>query len=115
MSVALVVVTIAAAASNIGAAAVDFLRVQWLLDNMTKYGVPLSWTNPLGLAKAACGAGLLVGLALPGIGLAAAIGLVLYFVGAVATVVRARWYSHVPFPTVMLVLAVAALVVRLRP
>lgn len=25
-------------------------------------------------------------------------GLTLYFAGAVVTVVRARWYSHIPFP-----------------
>jgi hypothetical protein len=48
--------------------------------------------------KAAGAAGLLIGLFVPVIGVMAGIGLVLYFAGAVITVVRARWFSHVPYP-----------------
>ncbi|GAA2776564.1 hypothetical protein GCM10020219_054420 [Nonomuraea dietziae] len=48
-------------------------------------------------------AGMLVGLLVPVIGVLAAIGLVLYFTGAVVTVLRARSYSHVPFPLLYLV------------
>lgn len=40
-------------------------------------------------------------------------GLVLYFAGAVITVVRARWYSHVPFPLVYVAPVVGSLVVGL--
>ncbi|MEU4344615.1 DoxX family protein [Nocardia sp. NPDC023852] len=54
-------------------------------------------------------AGLLVGLAVPPIGAAAAVGLVAYFLGAVLTVVWARWYSHIGYPLPYLVLAVASL------
>ncbi|WP_240505109.1 DoxX family protein [Nocardia mangyaensis] len=42
--------------------------------------------------------GLLVGLLVPPIGIAAAIGLILYFTGAVVTVLRARSYKTVAFP-----------------
>jgi hypothetical protein len=45
---------------------------------------------PLGTVLAAGAIGLLVGLALPPLGLAAAIGLVLYFVCAIGAHVRAR-------------------------
>lgn len=113
MSTTLVLVTGLAAAANIAAAAVDFLRVQWVVDNMTKYGTPHSWLFALGAVKAAGAIGLLVGIAVPLIGAAAALGLVLYFVGAVITVVRARWYSHIAFPAAFLLLATSALVVRL--
>jgi hypothetical protein len=65
---------------------------------LTDYSVPRSWWPWLGTAKAAGAAGLVVGLFVPTIGVMAGIGLVLYFTGAVITVVRARWYSHVPFP-----------------
>lgn len=41
--------------------------------------------------KAAGAFGLLLGIGVPTIGLAASIGLVLLFVGAVATVMRAGW------------------------
>lgn len=68
---------------------------------------------PLGVAKAAGAVGLLVGIAVPTIGVAAAVGLVLYFVGAIVTVLRARWPAHLPYPTAFLALAVGALVLRL--
>src|SRR5919106_3983210 len=98
MSITFVAITGLAAIADLAAAAVDFLRVQWVVDNMTKYGVPHSWLFPLGALKAAGGIGLIVGVAAPLLGTAAALGLVLYFVGAVITVVRSRWYSHIPFP-----------------
>ncbi|WP_280252101.1 DoxX family protein, partial [Nocardia abscessus] len=44
--------------------------------------VPESWLSPLAVVKAVGGAGLLVGLAVAPIGVAAAAGLVVYFVGA---------------------------------
>ena len=61
---------------------------------LADFGVPPSWWPWLGTAKAAGAAGLLVGLFVPVIGVMAVIGLVLYFIGAVATVMRARVYSH---------------------
>ena len=41
-----------------------------------------------------------VGLAVPVVGVMAGAGLVLYFAGAATSVVRARWYAHIPFPLV---------------
>ncbi|MEV3859939.1 DoxX family protein [Streptomyces sp. NPDC050095] len=87
-----------------------FARAEWVVKPMADYGVPTSWMTFLGTAKAAGAVGLLVGLAVPPIGVAAAIGLILYFTGAVITVVRARWFSHVPFPLVYVAPVVAALV-----
>jgi hypothetical protein len=55
---------------------------------------------------------LLVGIAVPQIGIAAAAGLVLFFVGAIITHLRARDYSF-GLAVVFLLLAVAALVLRL--
>jgi hypothetical protein len=46
----------------------------------------------------------------PVIGTLAGIGLVLYFVGAVITVLRARSYATVAYPLMYLVPVVAALV-----
>ncbi|WP_343244811.1 DoxX family protein [Streptomyces sp. SID14478] len=75
-----------------------FARAEWVIKPMADYDVPASWIPWLGGAEAAGAVGLLVGLAVPAVGAAAAIGLALYFAGAVVTVVRARWFSHVPFP-----------------
>lgn len=111
MSTAYLVLTILTAAANLVGAAVDFLRNGWILDNMAKYGVPRSWLPLLGAAKAAGAVGLLVGLAVPVLGIAAAVGLLLYFAGAIVTVARARVYAHLPFPGVYLLLAAATLAV----
>jgi len=113
MSTAYVVVTILAAA-GVGFSAVSlFRRATWVVQSLTDYSVPNSWWPWLGTAKAAGAAGLLVGLFVPVIGVMAGIGLVLYFAGAVVTVIRARWYSHIPYPLVYLVPVVASMALRL--
>jgi hypothetical protein len=108
-----IIVTILTAAANTYAAVVDFHRPQWVLDNMTKWGGSHSWLFTLGALKAAGALGLLVGIGVPLIGIAAAIGLVLFFVGAIAVVIRARWHSHLPWPSTYLLLAIGSLALRL--
>ena len=71
-----------------------FSRATWIVRPMTDYGLPSSWWPWLGAAKATGAAGLLIGLFVPAIGAVATTGLVLYFIGAVATVLRARMYSN---------------------
>ena len=113
MSTAYIVVTILAAA-GVGFSAVSlFRRATWVVQALTDYHVPRSWWPWLGIAKAAGTVGLLVGLFVPIIGFVAEIGLVLYFAGAVVTVIRARWYSHIPYPLVYVAPVVASLVLRL--
>ncbi|WP_338699125.1 DoxX family protein [Streptomyces sp. Q6] len=109
MSVAYVVVTVFAAVMAGFSAASVFLRAPWVVRPIADYGIPASWLPFLGTVKAAGAVGLLVGLAVPAIGVAAGIGLVLYFAGAVITVVRARWFAHVPFPLIYAAPVVAAL------
>ncbi|MEV6426422.1 DoxX family protein [Nocardia sp. NPDC051463] len=105
MHIAYIVVTVLASVAAAGAAAIDVVRPQWLLDNMRNYGIPAQALGLLGGLKALGALGLLVGLLIPPIGLVAAIGLVLYFLGAVVTIVRARWYSHIAYPLPWLALA----------
>lgn len=100
MSTAYIIVTSFAAALAAFSAGSVFFRAPWVVQPLTDYSVPRSWWPWLGTAKAAGAAGLLAGLFVPVVGVLAGIGLVLYFSGAVITVVRARWYSHVPFPLV---------------
>jgi DoxX-like family len=113
MFTAYVVVTVLAAGANIYAATNDFTRAEWALGNMTRLGVPHSWMFSLGALKAAGALGLLVGIGIPAIGVAAAVGLVLFFVGAIVTAIRAHWYSHLPYPATWLLMAVGTLVLRL--
>lgn len=103
MSTAHLVVTIVAAVW-VGFSAVSLLtHARWVVEPLTDYGVPRSWWPWLGAAKSAGSVGMLVGLLVPVIGVLAAVGLVLYFVGAVITVIRARSYAHIPYPLLYLV------------
>jgi DoxX-like family len=96
---------------NAAAAAADFLRARFVLANSEEVGVPEGWLPLLGALKAAGAAGLLIGLLwLRPIGIAAAAGLVLFFVGAMATHVRARVLYNLAFPGFYLALAVGSLI-----
>ena len=108
---AYVVVTGVTAAANAFAATVDFIRPQWLLSNMARARVPQSWLFSLGALKAAGALGLLAGIALPPLGVAASVGLVLFFIGAIVTHFRAR-YWNIAAPVTFLLLAVGSLVLR---
>ncbi|MFJ7592868.1 DoxX family protein [Streptomyces sp. NPDC097617] len=94
-------------------AASVFLGAKWVVEPLAEYGVPRSWWTWLGVAKAAGAAGLVVGVFVPPIGVAAAIGIALYFAGAVITVLRAKSYAHVAFPVIYAAPAVATLVLAL--
>jgi hypothetical protein len=111
MSTIHVILVVLAAAMAAFSAGSLFLHAKWVLEPLVEYRVPRSWWPWLATAKAAGAIGLLAGLLVPVIGVLAAAGLVLYFAGAVITVARARWYSHIPFPLMYMAPAVGALVV----
>ncbi|HLS44134.1 MAG TPA: DoxX family protein [Ornithinicoccus sp.] len=83
----------------------------WVVDSLRDYGVPRRWWPWLGAAKAAGALGLLVGLAVPAIGVVAAVCLLLYFLGAEITVARAGEYRHLAYPLLYLVPVAAVLAV----
>ncbi|MEV6238360.1 DoxX family protein [Lentzea sp. NPDC051838] len=113
LQMAYIIVTVSAAVATTFASIVDFMRAEWVIANMTKYGVPRDWLFLLGVAKAAGAVGLVAGFVVPPIGIAAAAGLTVYFVGAVITVVRSRWYSDVSAPAAFLALAAGTLALGL--
>ena len=90
-----------------------FTRQQFVATPLTQYGVPQSWWNWLAFAKSAGALGLIAGLFVPAVGIAAAVGLILYFLGAAATTVRARSYNTTVFPLLYLAPAAATLVLQL--
>ncbi|MFE3455133.1 DoxX family protein [Nonomuraea sp. NPDC059194] len=109
MSAVHLVVTVLTAAW-VGFSAFSLMRTaDFVAKPLIEYGVPQSWWPWLAAAKAAGAVGLLVGLAVPAIGIAAGVGLILYFAGAVITVLRARSYKTVIFPLLYLAPVVAAL------
>ncbi|MFD5437460.1 DoxX family protein [Kitasatospora sp. NPDC058063] len=113
MSVAHTVVTVLAALMVGFSAYSVFAGAEYVVKPLADYGVPRAWWTWLGVAKAAGALGLLAGLAVPAVGYAAAVGVILYFLGAVITVLRARAYAHVPFPLVYMAPAAASLVLAL--
>lgn len=109
MSTAYIVVTVLAA-GMVGFSALSvFLHAKWVVEPLTAYGIPRRWWPWLGTAKATGAVGLLAGLLVPALGVLAAVALVLYFTGAVITVIRARWFSHIPFPLMYAALVVGSL------
>jgi DoxX-like family len=114
MHSAYLTVIILAAAANLYAGASDFRRPDWILANMKRLNIEERWLPALGVPKILGGIGLLAGLIMPQIGIAAAAGLVLFFVAAIVTAMRARWHEHLPYPLVWLALAVASLVLFLH-
>ena len=113
MFIGYVAVAVVAAAMNVWAASLDFRRAESAVANAAKVEVPPSWLTPLGALKLAGAVGLIAGIAVPLIGVAAAIGLVLFFVCATFAHLRISWYSTLPFPIAFLLFAVAALALRL--
>lgn len=110
MTTAYVIVTVVGAFMAAFSAASIFFRAKWVVRPLADYGVPRGWWTPLGVAKAAGALGLITGLWVPALGVAAGIGLVLYFTGAVITVLRAHWPSHVAFPLMYMTPVAASLV-----
>ncbi|MEV6059645.1 DoxX family protein [Nocardia asteroides] len=109
MNTAYIIVTVIAALW-VGFSAVSLLRrAPFVVDPLIEYGVPQTWWTPLGLAKAAGAIGLLAGLWIPALGITAAIALILYFTGAVITVLRAHSYKTVAFPVLYLAPVAVAL------
>jgi hypothetical protein len=74
--------------------------------------VPMKWFPWLAACEFAGAAGLLIGLALPPLGIAAAFGLVLYFTGAIVAHLRVGDLKGIGTPAVPLLLAAGALVTR---
>jgi hypothetical protein len=111
MFTAYAAVAVLTAAANGYAATVDFTRPQWLLRNMAKARVPQSWLFSLGALKAAGALGVLAGIGAPLLGFAASAGLVLFFIGALMTHFRARYWDIAP-PVAFLLLAAGSLVLR---
>lgn len=112
MFTATVAVSVLLALAALGSAGAKLSAQPQVVDMLARLGVPGSWIPRLAAAEIAGGLGLLVGLAVAPLGVAAAIGLVCYFVGAVATHLRVR-DREVVAPVALAALAVAALVLRI--
>lgn len=112
MYITYLIVTGLAAAANGYAASLNFVGAESVKVVADRVRVSRKWMIPFGTLLAAGAAGLLVGLAVPMLGKAAAAGLVLYFICAVSAHVRAHDRGFGGALT-FLVLAVAALITNI--
>lgn len=114
MFIALVVVTIVLAAICLNSAAMKLRQHEQVLAVISgTVGVPRRYLPVLAGLEIAGAAGIVLGLWLTPLGIAAAIGLVGYFIGAVAGHLRVRDTTNLAMPLPPLLLAIAVLVLRL--
>jgi hypothetical protein len=112
MYITYLVITGLAALANGYAASLNFVRAESVRVVADRLQMSRKWMIPLGALLATGAAGLLVGLAVPVLGKAAAIGLVVYFICALSAHIRAH-DRGVGGAVAFLMLAVAALITNI--
>lgn len=118
MTIACLVVILAAVLANGGMAVADFRHSSFVLANMAEVKLPRPLLPLVAGLKAAGAVGLVVGLlgvlfdrpAARDLGVAAAVGLVVFFAAALARHVQTRVLYNIYFPGAYELLAVGALV-----
>ena len=114
MFVALLVATVLLAVICLNSAAMKLRKNEQVLASIHgTVGVPLQQLPVLAGLEIAGAVGILLGLWLEPLGIAAAIGLVAYFLGALIGHLRVRDVKGAAAPVVPLLLAIAVLALRL--
>ena len=90
MQILYAVIIVLAALAYGYAATLNFVGAASVKAVADRVRISQRWMLPLGALLASGAIGLLIGLAIPGLGIAAASGLVVYFVGALGAHIRAR-------------------------
>jgi hypothetical protein len=106
--IAYIVITILAALANGYAASMNFVGAESVKVVSDRVQVSQRWMVPFGILLASGALGLLIGFAVPALGIAAGIGLVLYFICALSAHIRVR-DSGIAGAVTFLVMVVAAL------
>jgi hypothetical protein len=107
-----VVITILVALANSYAAALNFVGAESVKVVADQVQVSQRWMIPFGVLLASGALGLVIGFAVPALGVAAAIGLVVYFICALSAHVRVH-DPKIAGAVSFLALAVAALTAHL--
>lgn len=112
MHIAAVALSLLLAVAMLGSGVMKLLGTAQMTENMRVVNVSVPQMRVLGVLELLATVGLVVGLWVPAIGIAAAIGAVVYFAGAVVAHVRAHEKNVQP-AAVLFVFAVATVVVLL--
>ncbi|WP_329204152.1 DoxX family protein [Streptomyces sp. NBC_00683] len=112
MFITYAIVAVLMSAVLLASAGAKFTRPKRLVDQMSTLGLPYGVLPFLGVAQIAGTGGLVVGLWWGPLGIAAAVALTLYFIGAVATHLRANDYKGAPPAAVLAAVAIALIALR---
>ncbi len=112
MFIAYAVVGSLLALALLGSASAKLARNAQIVAGLSGIGVPLGLFPFLATCEAAGAIGLLTGLWYAPLGIAAAVGVVAYFIGAVGAHLRKNDFKGLPNALAMLILAAAALTLR---
>lgn len=113
MFIALAIVTALFALFLVNSAVMKVRRNEQIVASVSgTVGFPEQHLSVLGALEIAGAIGIVAGLWVAPLGIAAAIGLTAYFVGAVIGHIRVRDFKGMPLPLGPLVLAIAILVLR---
>ncbi|CAD5991332.1 DoxX family protein [Agreia sp. COWG] len=113
MFIASLVVSALLALAVGGSGAMKLTKNDGVMAGMDAVRVPRDRVWVLGALEVAAALGLIIGIVWWPLGVAAAIGVILYFVGAIVAHIRVGDTKGLGAPAVLLVLGVAALVLRL--
>ena len=111
MFIAYAIVASVLSLALVGSAVGKLTKNPKIVESISGVGVPLNWLPLLALAELAGAAGLIIGLWVPALGIAAGVGVVLYFLGAVIAHLRVKHNDIAP-PLVLGLVAVATIVLR---
>jgi len=112
MFVATVIVSVLLALVALGSAGAKLAKHPKVIESVTAVGVPTNRVPILAMLEIAGAVGVILGLWVAPLGIAAGIGLVLYFIGATAAHVRLHDNEYQP-PAVLALLAAVAVVLRI--
>jgi uncharacterized membrane protein YphA (DoxX/SURF4 family) len=110
--IAAVVLSLLLALAMLGSGVMKLVGAPQMIENMRVVHVSPSQMRVLGVLEVLATVGLVVGLWVPALGIAAAIGAVVYFAGAIVAHLRAR-DKGLQGAAVLLVVSIATLVVLL--
>lgn len=113
MFTATVVLSLLLAAAFLGSGAAKLAGARQSVLIRDRLGLTAPLWRGIGILEVAAAVGLAVGLALPAAGIAAAVGLILLLIGALGTHARSHEPSKAAPAAALLLLAIAAAVIRL--
>lgn len=112
MNIAATVLSVVLAVGFLGAGAIKLTGNKTSLEMRDRVNVGAQLWRVIGALEVAGAVGLLVGLAVPALGIAAAVGLSLLLIGAVGAHLRANDARNAAPAAVLLLLAVALIVIQ---